>query len=93
MCPSAPFSFVERLMLQQDDTVNCNNSCAGIHVLERMMMTMVVLLLMMMMMMTNARILPRMGQDHFLTNILQFLSHRDAIIRRSMAFDVEFVLQ
>lgn len=89
MCPSAPFSFVERLMLQQDDTVNCNNSCAGIHVLERMMMTMVVLL----MMMTNARILPRMGQDHFLTNILQFLSHRDAIIRRCMAFDVEFVLQ
>jgi hypothetical protein len=79
-------------MLQQDDTVNCNNSCAGIHVLERMMMTMVVLLLMMMMM-TNARILPRMGQDHFLTNILQFISHRDAIIRRCMVFDVEFVLQ
>jgi len=78
-------------MLQQDDTVNCNNSCAGIHVLERMMMTMVVLL--MKMMMTNARILPLMGQDHFLTNILQFVSHRDPIIRRCMAFDVEFVLQ
>jgi hypothetical protein len=96
MCPSAPFSFVERLTLQQDDAVNCNNSCAGIHVLERMMMTMVVLLMMMMMMMimmTNARILPRMGQDHFLINILQFISHRDAIIRRCMVFGVEFVLQ
>jgi len=35
MCPSAPFSFVERLMLQQADTVNCSNSCADIHVLGK----------------------------------------------------------
>ena len=65
MCPSAPFSFVERLMLQQADTVNCSNSCADTHVLETMKMVL------MMIMMTNARILPRLGQDHFLTNILQ----------------------
>ena len=35
MCPSAPFSFVERLMQQQADTVNCSNSCADIHVLGK----------------------------------------------------------
>jgi len=63
-------------MPQQADTLNCSNSCADIHVLERMMMMVVVV----MMMMTNVRILPRLGQDHFLTNILQFICHKGTII-------------
>ena len=95
MCPSAPFSFVERLMLQQADIVNWSNSCADTHVLERMVMVLMMMMMMamMMMMMTNARILPRLGQDHFPTNILQFTIHKVAIIRRCMAFDVNFVFQ
>jgi len=95
MCPSAPFSFVERLMLQQADIVNCSNSCADTHVLERMMMMLMMMMMMtmMMMMMTNARILPRMGQGHFLTNINNSSVTKTISFDAVMAFDVDFVFQ
>ena len=63
--------------------------------LERMTIVVLKMMMMMMMMtmMTNARILPRMGQDHFLTSILQFIIHKDPNIRPCMAFDIDFVLK